>query len=87
MKAEDIVIKVLQSLADDALDTVLIFSKGQFIRRYYSLRFKRQIPACKTETLLRTLRSLASSSRFLKYHPERRGYYILDVVELPRRNP
>lgn len=82
MTAEDYVIKVLLQLSRNAADTSMQISKAQFLKTYYIMRKHKQIPSIKIETLLRALRKLAEHSPFLRYHPERRGVYILDVLEL-----
>jgi len=82
MTAEQTVKIVLKSLAEDAIDSTVVFSKSRFISRYYSLLRKQQVPRVKIETLLRELRRQASCSEYLKYYPGKPGWYILDTVAL-----
>jgi len=80
MTAEQVVKIVLKSLAEDAVDTTLVFSKSRFISRYYSLLRQGKVPRVKIETLLRELRRQASGSPYLRYLPEKPGWYLLDLV-------
>ena len=82
MTAEQTVKIVLRSLAEDSIDSTVIFSKSRFISRYYSLLRQGKVPKTKVETLLRELRRQASCSPYLRYHPHKPGWYILDTVAL-----
>ena len=82
MTAEQTVKIVLKSLAEDAVDSTVIFSKSRFISRYYSLLRKQQVPRVKIETLLRELRRQATSTEYLRYYPGKPGWYILDKIAL-----
>jgi len=82
MTAEQTVKIILRSLAEDSIDSTVIFSKSRFISRYYSLLRQQKVPKVKIETLLRELRRQASSTEYLKYYPGKPGWYILDKIAL-----
>ena len=83
VNSRNIVLAILDYIASrHCSESLVFFSKAEFIKTYYYLRARKAIPSIKIETLLRMLRKLAASSNFL-YYTERKGIYMLDPIAMP----
>jgi len=83
VNSRNIVLVILDHIANRHYsESLVFFSKAEFIKTYYYLRARKVIPSIKIETLLRMLRKLAASSSFL-YYTDRKGIYMLDPIAMP----